>query len=1197
MPGDYSRRTFDPNRDVAGVYEQQGRVRLDANLNELVDLLDRRLRATSRDTLGPAVVPVQTPDGFLLALGAGTLTIGPGRAYADGIVVDNHGRSLDGLQTPAFDPTLEELRGTGVIPWLRQPYLPAATSSWATAEPKTGVYVAYLDVWHRERTWVEEPALLDPALFGIDTATRRQTVWQVKLLSAAQAAGPVTCTTTVAGWDDVVRPSAARLTTAAVGVPAVTDPCQIPPNGGYRGVENRLYRVEVHDGGGFGTATWKWSRDNAAVASPVTAMGGAELTVERLGRDNVLRFATGDWIEITDDDREEIGQPGELAQVLKVDETRDVVVLSAPPATPFNTAAPTTVATRIRRWDQIGAGPTGLLALTNAAVVLEDGVQVTFTLDPAIAGGTFRTGEYWVFAARVADSSVEALAAAPPVAPHHHIARLAVVDFDAATVTDCRVMWPPPSGSDGGCECDFCVTADSHNSGAFTIQEAVKQAGAAGVGGVVCLGPGVYRLRQSVSINAASSLTIRGKGWRTIVLTPGDRPAFVVSGSRETTIEDLMVLGSTGRVPEPTKEIGTGSLLTSLGGRCAVAVLNSLLTTISRCTLVTAPFPRTDRMPTLATLGLVVGLTVNDCAIVGTVAIGNPLASAVVGKSTARRNVTKVPLAANFQDSDVNLDARQSYLAGRLLAIRWAVKDNLLFGTMAGVAVMGPVVAAFDNRFSRNDVVAGEIGLVMTGMGLDATTVMEQNVVLADGIGIAVGIDGARVEDNIVIGSGASTTAALVLVVKTLMAAAQGDATASTRRRASTGTARTALTPPAAAADRLWPEIVQADNPVVNSKLSSPALADIPAGLLARAGILVVDGLGLRARLTHVRVTGNEVQNIAGFGILAAASVERLLIEANRVKTVAIAGIVVIARNGGVVVVAANTVDDVGTPTNRTRDPAVPITPEGPCITTRIDLIYRPITAVHPAIGLGAIAVAGPDEAHVRDNQVDGVLPDGHGRAFGIHVDAVAIVRVSGNRVGDVGTSGSSAFAIAVLSPFTRADVFDNDVDSVDLGEGTRWIGILIGRAVRAVPGFSTFGAGLFSMYAVAYEDKGQSMVALIGHLLSVYQLPSAMAAARGNAVVGGGTGPLVEVSVNGVAQLSDNRVLSDGSTQQGLVAVEADKVIFDANSVELAIRRPAVELLVDPGQVTVLGNVVLGRILVQGVDLAAPWDPLNVFG
>ena len=88
----------------------------------------------------------------------------------------------------------------------------------------------------------------------------------------------------------------------AVGVPTNTDPCLLPPSGGYRGLENRLYRVEIHDGGASGTATFKWSRDNASVATSVTAITALDkLTVASVGRDSVMHFKMGDWIEITDD--------------------------------------------------------------------------------------------------------------------------------------------------------------------------------------------------------------------------------------------------------------------------------------------------------------------------------------------------------------------------------------------------------------------------------------------------------------------------------------------------------------------------------------------------------------------------------------------------------------------------------------------------------------------------------------------------------------------------------------------------------------------------------------------------------------------------------------------------------------------------------------------------------------------------------
>src|SRR5512137_2729045 len=92
MSGDYSRKTFDPLRDFAAVLQQQGHPALDADWNEYAAILERRIRASTVDTMGRAVVPRETPLGFQIAASAGpSLTIGRGRMYVDGLVAENHG--------------------------------------------------------------------------------------------------------------------------------------------------------------------------------------------------------------------------------------------------------------------------------------------------------------------------------------------------------------------------------------------------------------------------------------------------------------------------------------------------------------------------------------------------------------------------------------------------------------------------------------------------------------------------------------------------------------------------------------------------------------------------------------------------------------------------------------------------------------------------------------------------------------------------------------------------------------------------------------------------------------------------------------------------------------------------------------------------------------------------------------------------
>ena len=171
MSGDYSRKTFDPLRDFSGVLMQQGRVQLDADWNELVDIISRRLRAETTDIIGRATVPKETPDGFKIEISSGVLTIGRGRIYVDGLLAENHGKS-----PLEFDSLLDEQRGTLAVPYKEQPYFPNAATV-APAPTEGGPYLVYLDVWQREVTYLEVPELIEKAV-GVDTTTRWQTAWQ-----------------------------------------------------------------------------------------------------------------------------------------------------------------------------------------------------------------------------------------------------------------------------------------------------------------------------------------------------------------------------------------------------------------------------------------------------------------------------------------------------------------------------------------------------------------------------------------------------------------------------------------------------------------------------------------------------------------------------------------------------------------------------------------------------------------------------------------------------------------------------------------------------------------------------------------------------------------------------------------------------------------------------------------------------------
>jgi hypothetical protein len=446
MGGDYSRKRFDPRKHFSGVLKQQGRVDLDSEWNESVDLLDRRLRAQTIDLVGRCGVPSETPNGFKVENSGGEITIGPGRIYVDGLLAENHGTQSE------FSAALEEDYGTAPIKLAAQPYVPVPPEA-----PAPGCALVYLVVWRREVTHHLDPGLVEPALSGADTATRYQTVWQVRVLDGL--ADDATCATPLDNWPP--KPSAARLTTDTVALATDVDPCLIPPSGGYRGLGNHLYRLEVHDVQG-GTVRIKWSRENASVASRILEIlpGRTIVRVDSLWRDDVLRFKTGDWVEITGNGRELAGLPGEMRRVTSDDGDHTLSFADALPAAEFpEGAAQGDAHFHAIRWDQAGivrrpngtelinldSTTDGLIPLTSTdnAVVLENGIRATLEVG---TGGTARTGDYWCFAARTADADVEKLDQSPPQGIHRHYCKLAIVQVDAegqlTVVEDCRRFFP-----------------------------------------------------------------------------------------------------------------------------------------------------------------------------------------------------------------------------------------------------------------------------------------------------------------------------------------------------------------------------------------------------------------------------------------------------------------------------------------------------------------------------------------------------------------------------------------------------------------------------------------------------------------------------------------------------------------------------------------------------------------------------------
>jgi Family of unknown function (DUF6519)/Malectin domain len=600
MSFDISRSSFRQRKDFLGVVMQQGRVQLDSDWNEWQTEYLRRIQAGTLDTIGQAAYPASTPNAFKITSGTNangdTLFIGAGRYYVDGLLAENHGPESEA----AWDDALAEMSGapafattnTAQTDYTQQPYrlpnpqLPAAGD----------VCVAYLDVWQRDVTYLEDPHLIDTAV-NIDTTGRLQTVWQVKLLNLENPSTTPDCSTDIPALDALSVAPAGRLTSGLVPN-AASGPCCLAPNTGYTGQENQLYRVEIHTGGtpsappaaGFPTPlpattipTFKWSRDNASVQTSVSAISTvttssgsvSQLTVASLGRDQVLGFAVNDWIEITDDVYELNNQPGEIYQITGVTLATNTITLSATVTSHFPLTDGQTdpkLHTRITRWDQSGqvystdtsgnltpwydlgaSGAAGVIPVppTGTTLVLENGVTVSFDLspEPTPANPTvFRAEDYWLFTARAADGSVETITKAPPLGINHHYAKLAIVTFPA-TITPCRAEWPP-TATGSSCCCSLTVSP-SDLTGDTTLQTILSNYQNAATPTTICLEPGTYPLPAPLRLSSAySNITLEAcqPGSVTLQALAGNESQFndgiiVLDNSSSITLSGLTLLG------------------------------------------------------------------------------------------------------------------------------------------------------------------------------------------------------------------------------------------------------------------------------------------------------------------------------------------------------------------------------------------------------------------------------------------------------------------------------------------------------------------------------------------------------------------------------------------------------------------------------------------------------------------------------
>ncbi len=446
MYADINRKSIDPREfRISQLLHHQGRVLLPSDLNEHGVIFHYYLRQFIIDFVGERWRP--NKDSFGIKIQNDNFTISKGHFYIDGILCANE---QECVYTKKCEISKIEV----------QPYFPTPEGDGSLN--LSTAFAVYIECWERHVNSIQKPVIGVVALAGRDTSSRLEIAWQVRIITPQLAeayVGAVRSALARRSDKKDTEPSNERfgdfssilfshkrnadtqkncksaqellnvldlaepgLRVWAKKLGSATDPCSISPDDQYRGLENQLYRVEIHDAGVIGhekdEPTFKWSRENGSVvfrivAEPLTSVPAGEeeqeqehtIEVEALGHDRRDGLCVNDWVELLSHEIEFGQRKSPLAKVTKIEPAIGRLTLHTKRAASF------TGCTLLRRWDHKD-GPivsTGGIKISEADdddyekwISLERGIKIQFQ-----PGGNYRKGDYWLLPARVVSGNVE----------------------------------------------------------------------------------------------------------------------------------------------------------------------------------------------------------------------------------------------------------------------------------------------------------------------------------------------------------------------------------------------------------------------------------------------------------------------------------------------------------------------------------------------------------------------------------------------------------------------------------------------------------------------------------------------------------------------------------------------------------------------------------------------------------------------
>jgi hypothetical protein len=602
MKGDFSKLDFNPADNFTGVLYQQGRVFSDQDGNAEA-AIEGYLRTTlAADAIGSnvAAVPAAVADSFKVTQAASdgtnvTVTLKPGRLWADGVPVQAGGIADLVLQAPYFGPPIQN---------------PQPTVSSIAAGVRDAVI---LETWEEAFSAFQDPAqLIEPALGGVDTTERVKVSFALKLLRLGPGDDCGNLADRLADDFD----AKGKLTVTPSASATITGDCPIAVGGGYNGFEHFLYRIEIATPDAGGNARFKWSQFNGGLVGrgAFTSTGATTGTIDIRANNQMINHC---------------GLPGFYLEALKYDPAVGYwrVVFTADATLPQDD---TLTLTNISGTWPASAPNTAFFRLWNGVSLissfpipsggaepneLNDGIRIA--LD-ASAAGTYTPGDYWTFPVRAAGANVDAAWIAtnwpnnaPPRGIHYHRAPLAILNWNGSApvtitaptqITDCRRVFQPLTKRDSCCT--YTVGDGLASFGGFdTIQDAINALPV--TGGTICVLPGNYT--ENLTVSGKDNVTIRGCGLRSRILSDlpsggsAAAPVITISDADNTRIEQLALFAhSTGpgifvaETPE-SNQTALRDLFILASTRSAIDVRGGSFLTIERCDVwmndVSSPWP------------------------------------------------------------------------------------------------------------------------------------------------------------------------------------------------------------------------------------------------------------------------------------------------------------------------------------------------------------------------------------------------------------------------------------------------------------------------------------------------------------------------------------------------------------------------------------------------------------------------------